>query len=207
MLNSLTMISAQIDQKPQVSTTKNNPCMRTTSDSQLLQILQTRFEKNKSRHPNLAWAELQLKLTAQPDKLRSLQAMEDSGGEPDVLGIDSTTGDYIFCDFSAESPAGRRSVCYDRAALESRKEHAPADSAMDMADMMGVELLSEEQYRSLQQLGAFDKKTSSWIRTPDSIRELGGALFCDRRYDQVFVYHNGASSYYAARGFRASLRV
>lgn len=174
---------------------------------ELLGILKTRFEKNKNRHKGLEWAKVQAKLEANPGKLWSLQEMESTGGEPDVVGYDKKTGDYIFYDCSPESPKGRRSTCYDPEALESRKEHKPATSAIRMATEMGVELLTEEQYRELQQLGAFDLKTSSWIQTPTAIRKLGGALFCDRRYDHVFVYHNGAESYYAARGFRGSLRV
>ena len=159
------------------------------------------------RHPELAWADVQAKLEANAGKLWSLAEMERTGGEPDVVGHDRETGEFIFYDCSAESPKGRRSVCYDREALESRKEHKPADSAMGMAVAMGIALLTEEQYRQLQELGPFDLKTSSWIQTPANIRKLGGALFCDRRYDTVFVYHNGAESYYGARGFRGSLRV
>jgi hypothetical protein len=174
---------------------------------ELLKALKARFEKNMNRHKGLEWAEVQAKLEAHTEKLRSLHEMERTGGEPDVVGHDSKTGEYIFYDCSAESPQGRRSVCYDREALESRKEHKPADNAMDMAAAMGIELLTEEQYRALQKLGNFDTKTSSWVITPSDIRKLGGALFCDRRYDTVFVYHNGAESYYAARGFRGSLRV
>lgn len=173
----------------------------------LLKTLKTRFEKNLSRHAGLEWADVQAKLEANPEKLWPLHEMEATGGEPDVVGYDSKTGEYIFYDCSAESPKGRRSVCYDREALESRKEHKPKNSAVDMAAAMGIELLTEEQYRELQQLGDFDMKTSSWVLTPERIRKLGGALFCDRRYDTVFVYHNGAESYYAARGFRGSLRV
>lgn len=172
-----------------------------------IKILQTRFEKNLRRHKGLSWAEVQNRLEAHPDKLASLYEMENSGGEPDVVGHDAKTGEYIFFDCSAESPKGRRSLCYDKAALESRKEHKPEDSAVNMAAAMGIELLSEEEYRHLQTLGAFDTKTSSWIKTPDAVRTLGGAMFCDRRYDHVFVYHNGAESYYAARGFRGSVRV
>lgn len=174
---------------------------------ELLIALQTRFEDNMNRHKGVAWAKVRSKLESHPGKLWSLQEMERTGGEPDVIGHDAKTGEYVFYDCSAESPDGRRSVCYDREALDSRKEHKPASSAMDMAEEMGIELLTEEQYRALQKLGEFDLKTSSWIATPPEIRKLGGALFCDRRYDQVFVYHNGASSYYAARGFRGSLRV
>jgi hypothetical protein len=175
--------------------------------AELLSALKARFEKNKSRHAGLEWARVQAKLEANTEKLWSLNEMERTGGEPDVVGHDKETGEYIFCDCSAESPKGRRSVCYDREALESRKEHKPGDSAVGMAAAMGVELLTEEQYRELQKLGSFDTKSSSWVKTPSSIRKLGGAIFCDRRYDHVFVYHNGAESYYAARGFRGSLRV
>jgi hypothetical protein len=173
----------------------------------LLGALKARFEKNMNRHKGLEWAEVQAKLEADTEKLWSLNEMERTGGEPDVVGHDKKTGEYIFYDCSAESPKGRRSICYDREALESRKEHKPENDAIDMAAAMGIELLTEEQYRELQQLGNFDTKTSSWVKTPSDIRELGGALFCDRRYGAVFVYHNGAESYYAARGFRGSLRV
>jgi hypothetical protein len=175
--------------------------------SQLLDVLKSRFEENIGRHEGLKWSDVQKSLEADPGKLRSLGEMEATGGEPDVVGRDGRTGEYIFYDCSAESPAGRRSTCYDREALESRKKHKPENNALDMAAAIGIELLSEAEYRSLQKLGEFDTKTSSWIRTPSAIRELGGALFCDRRYDHVFVYHNGAESYYAARGFRGSLRV
>lgn len=178
-----------------------------TQSAELLQLLKSRFEKNMDRHKGLDWAKIQAKLEADPEKLWSLDEMEVSGGEPDVTGYDKKTGEYIFIDCAPESPKGRRSICYDRKALDARKEHKPANSAMDMATEMGVELLNEEQYRALQQLGNFDLKTSSWIATPDNIRKLGGALFCDRRYDHVFVYHNGADSYYGARGFRGLLRV
>ena len=174
---------------------------------ELLRALKARFEKNLSRHKGLEWAKVQTRLEADPEKLWSLNEMERTGGEPDVVGHDKKSGEYIFYDCSAETPAGRRSVCNDREALASRKEHKPKNSAMEMAAAMGIELLSEEQYRGLQQLGDFDLKTSSWVKTPAEIRKLGGALFCDRRYDTVFVYHNGAESYYAARGFRGSLRV
>src|ERR1700730_9841542 len=174
---------------------------------ELLRALKARFEKNTNRHKGLAWAEVRAKLQASPEKLWSLNEMERTGGEPDVIGHDNKTGEYIFYDCSAESPKGRRSVCYDREALESRKEHKPEDNATDMAAAMGIELLTEEQYRELQKLGNFDRKTSSWVKTPSDIRKLGGALFCDRRYETVFVYHNGAESYYAARAFRGSLRV
>ncbi|GGG02181.1 DUF4256 domain-containing protein [Paenibacillus abyssi] len=174
---------------------------------ELLRTLKARFEKNLNRHKGLEWAELQARLEANIAKLWSLNEMERTGGEPDVVGYDNKTGEYIFYDCSAESPKGRRSVCYDREALESRKQHKPDNNVIDMAADMGIELLKEEQYRELQQLGNFDMKTSSWVQTPARIRRLGGALFCDRRYDTVFVYHNGAESYYAARGFRGSLRV
>lgn len=173
----------------------------------LFAALQTRFEENARRHPGLSWSKVEDRLLAQPEKLRSLQEMEASGGEPDVIGHDKKTGEYLFVDCSAESPDGRRSVCFDREGLESRKEHRPKTSAMDLAAAMGVELLTEEQYRKLQELGEFDLKTSSWVQTPADVRKLGGALFCDRRYGKVFVYHNGAQSYYAARGFRAALKV
>ncbi|MEO7311322.1 MAG: DUF4256 domain-containing protein [Chitinophagaceae bacterium] len=173
----------------------------------LLKTLKARFEKHKNRHQTLDWANVQTKLEANADKLWSLDEMEISGGEPDVTGQDKKTGEYIFCDCAAESPKGRRSVCYDRQALDARKEHKPLNSAFDMAAEMGIELLTEEQYRELQTLGNFDMKTSSWILTPPNIRALGGALFCDFRYGMVFLYHNGAESYYAARGFRGMLRV
>nr|WP_278335884.1 DUF4256 domain-containing protein [Desnuesiella massiliensis] len=174
---------------------------------ELLRILKARFEKNMNRHKGLEWAKVQAKLEANTEKLWSLNEMEITSGEPDVVGQNKETGEYIFYDCSAESPKGRRSVCYDREALESRKEHKPENNAIDMAAAMGIELLTEEQYRELQKLGNFDMKTSSWVKTPANIRKLGGAIFCDRRYDTVFVYHNGAESYYAARGFRGSLRV
>ena len=174
---------------------------------ELLGALKVRFEKNMNRHKGLAWAQVQGKLEANAEKLWSLNEMERTGGEPDVVGRDEKSGEYVFCDCAAESPKGRRNVCYDREALESRKEHKPKDSAMNMAAAMGIELLTEEQYRELQRLGNFDTKTSSWVKTPSGIRNLGGALFCDRRYDTVFVYHNGAESYYGARAFRGSLRV
>jgi len=175
--------------------------------AELLRALKVRFEKNMHRHEGMAWSEVQGRLEGSPDALRALREMEATGGEPDVIGQDSATGDYMFCDCSAESPAGRRSVCYDREALDSRKEHKPESSAVEMAASMGIELLTEAQYRELQKLGEFDTKTSSWIKTPTDIRSFGGALFCDRRYGKVFVYHNGAQSYYAARGFRGALRV
>jgi len=175
--------------------------------AELLQTLKARFEKNMNRHKGLEWAKVQARLEADAKKLWSLNEMETTGGEPDVVGYDKKTGEYIFYDCSTESPKGRRSVCYDREALEARKEHKPQNSAVAMATDMGIELLTEEQYRELQQLGNFDLKTSSWVTTPADIRKLGGALFCDRRYNQVFLYHNGADSYYAARGFRGSLRI
>ena len=181
--------------------------MKAKQREDLLKTLQARFEKNMPRHKGVEWAKVQARLEANPKKLISLDEMEKSGGEPDVVGHDKKTSEYLFCDCSAESPKGRRSVCYDREALESRKEHKPENSAVDTAAAMGAELLTEEQYRELQKLGEFDTKTSSWIATPSDIRSLGGALFCDRRYGKVFVYHNGAQSYYASRGFRVMLRV
>jgi len=174
---------------------------------ELLRALKARFEKNMNRHKGLEWAKVQAKLEANTEKLWSLHEMERTGGEPDVVGHDKATGQYSFYDCSAETPKGRRSVCYDREALDSRKEHKPENNAMDLAVAMGVEILTEEQYREFQKLGTFDTKTSSWVKTPSDIRKLGGALFCDCRYDTVFVYHNGAESYYAARGFRGALRV
>jgi len=183
---------------------KNN--LSTQQRNELLKVLKARFEKNMNRHKGIEWTKVQAKLEANY-KLWSLNEMENTGGEPDVISYDKETGEYIFCDCAAESPKGRRSLCYDRSALESRKEHKPDGSAMAMAAEMGIEVLSEEQYRELQKLGKFDSKTSSWILTPPEVRRLGGALFCDFRYDHVFVYHNGAESYYAARGFRGVLRV
>ena len=174
---------------------------------ELLGALKTRFEKNMSRHKGLEWAKVQARLEADAEKLCSLSEMERTGGEPDVVGFDKNTGEYIFYDCSAESPKGRRSLCYDREALESRKEHKPQNSAVETAAAMGIELLTEDEYRELQKLGNFDTKTSSWVKTPSDIRKLGGALFCDRRYSNVFVYHNGAESYFSARAFRGSLRV
>jgi hypothetical protein len=174
---------------------------------ELLAALKARFEKNMNRHKGVEWAKVQAKLEANPEKLWSISEMERTGGEPDVVGDDKKTGEYIFYDCSPETPKDRRSICYDREALDSRKEHKPKDNAMEMAAAMGIALLTEEQYRKLQDLGEFDLKTSSWLLTPSRIRELGGALFCDRRFDTVFVYHNGAESYYAARAFRGSLRV
>jgi hypothetical protein len=181
--------------------------MNKKQSESLLGALKARFEKNMIRHKDVEWSEVLTRLESQPDKLRSLDEMEKSGGEPDIIGHDKKTGEFIFVDCSAESPAGRRSVCYDRDALDARKENKPAGCATDMAAAMGIEILTEEQYRELQKLGSFDTKTSSWVKTPAAIRELGGALFCDRRYDHVFVYHNGAQSYYAARGFRGVLKV
>lgn len=191
-----------------MSKTKSNkqklsPAQRT----ELLRVLESRFEKNMKRHKGLEWSKVLAKLEASPEKLSSLDEMEATGGEPDVVGFDKKTGEFIFFDCAAESPKGRRSVCYDGEALESRKEHKPKNSAMGMATDMGIDILTEEQYRELQELGEFDTKTSSWVHTPDKIRDLGGALFCDRRFGHVFTYHNGAESYYAARGFRGSLRV
>lgn len=174
---------------------------------QLLRSLKSRFEKNTDRHGEVAWEQVLARLESTPTALMALREMEASGGEPDVIGQDNATGQFIFCDCSPESPAGRRGLCYDHEALNARKEHKPPGSAVEMALAMGVELLAEEQYRALQQLGEFDTKTSSWIATPEDVRSLGGALFCDRRYGRVFVYHNGAQSYYAARGFRGLLRV
>jgi hypothetical protein len=187
--------------------TQRARAMNPKQREQLFRALKARFEKNMNRHAGLEWAKVQAKLEADTDKLWSLHEMERTGGEPDVVGHDGKTGQYIFQDCSAESPKGRRSICYDREGQESRKEHQPENNAVDMAAAMGIELLTEEQYRELQKLGDFDTKTSSWVTTPAAIRKLGGALFCDRRYDHVFVYHNGAPSYYAARGFRGSLRV
>ena len=181
--------------------------MKAQEREDLLHVLKVRFEVNTHRHTGVAWSDVLAKLVSNPAALVTLGEMESTGGEPDVVGHDKKTNHYIFCDCSAESPAGRRSVCYDREALESRKEHKPQDSAIEMAAAMGIDLLTEEQYRELQKLGDFDTKTSSWVETPSDVRTLGGALFCDRRYGKVFVYHNGAQSYYAARGFRGSLRV
>jgi len=185
----------------------NKKKLSSSQSEELLSALKARFEKNMNRHKGLEWTKVLAKLEANTEKLWSLNEMEETGGEPDVVGHDKKTGEYIFYDCSAESPKGRRSVCYDGEALESRKEHKPKNSAIDMASAMGIKLLTEEQYRELQQFGAFDTKTSSWVQTPTYIRELGGAIFCDRRYDHVFMYHNGAESYYAARAFRGSLKV
>lgn len=186
---------------------KTNKKLSPDQREELLKTLKARFEKNMKRHKGLDWAKVQAKLEANTEKLWSLNEMERTGGEPDVVGQDKKTGEYIFNDCSEESPKGRRSICYDREALESRKEHKPADSAINLADAMGIEILTEAQYRELQKLGNFDAKTSSWVKTPPEIRKLGGALFCDFRYNTVFLSHNGAESYYAARGFRGSLRV
>ncbi len=184
-----------------------NKKLSVKQQEELINTLKTRFEKNMNRHKGIEWNKVLAKLEANPDKLWSLNEMELTGGEPDVIAYDKKSGEYIFYDCSEESPKGRRSLCYDRAALNSRKEHKPKNSAMDMVAEMGIEILNEEQYRELQKLGRFDMKTSSWVKTPDEIRKLGGAIFCDYRYDTVFVYHNGAESYYAARGFRGMLRV
>lgn len=181
--------------------------MAVQKNNALIEILKSRFDKNTNRHKGIKWDAVQTKLDAAPKKLKVLAEMEATGGEPDVIGYDSKTNEYLFCDCAKESPSGRRSTCYDRAALESRKEHKPENTALEMAAAIGIELLDEVQYRALQELGELDVKTSSWIKTPDTIRKLGGALFADRRYDHVFVYHNGAQSYYAARGFRGLLRV
>ena len=181
--------------------------MKPTKRDELVETLKDRFQKNMQRHPGIAWADVETRLERNPDVLRSLQEMEATGGEPDVTGKSKDSARLIFCDCSAESPKGRRSICYDAKARAARKEHKPKDSAVEMASAMGIELLSEERYRELQKLGEFDTKTSSWIETPPDVRALGGALFCDRRYGKVFVYHNGAESYYAARGFRGFLEV
>ncbi len=185
----------------------NTKALSPAQHEELLSTLNARFEKNMNRHQGLEWMKVQAKLEAHPEKLWSLYELERTGGEPDVVGHDQTTDEYIFYDCSPESPQGRRSLCYDRAALEARKEHKPQDSAMNMAETMGIELLTEEQYRALQKLGNFDTKTSSWVKTHAEIRKRGGAIFADRRYDHVFVYHNGADAYYGSRGFRGALRV
>ena len=191
-----------------MSNIKNNKKKLSSEQrDELLKTLKSRFEKNMNCHKGLEWAKVLAKLEAKPEKLWSLDDMEVTGGEPDVIGYDKKTDEYIFFDCSAESPKDRRSLCYDRKALDSRKENKPKNNAIDMATDMGIEILTEQQYRELQKLGEFDTKTSSWVKTPDDIRELGGAVFCDRRYNTVFLYHNGAESYYAARGFRGSLRV
>jgi hypothetical protein len=188
-------------------TNKNKKELSPKQREELLKALKARFEKNMNRHKDFEWTQVQAKLEANSEKLWSLSEMERTGGEPDIVGHDKKTGEYIFYDCSAESPKDRRSLCYDREALDSRKENKPKNNAMDMAVAMGLELLTEEQYRELQKLGNFDTKTSSWVKTPAAIRKLGGAIFCDRRYDTVFMYHNGAESYYAARGFRGLLRI
>jgi len=187
--------------------TKRKNKLSPEQHEELLKTLKLRFEKNMNRHKGLEWTKVQAKLEANTEKMYSLNEMEITGGEPDVVGQDKKTGEYIFYDCSTESPKERRSLCYDHEALEKRKEHKPVDSATNMAADMGIDILTEEQYRELQQLGNFDTKTSSWIKTPPDIRKLGGAIFCDRRYNTVFLYHNGADSYYAARGFRGSVRV
>ncbi len=186
---------------------KNKPQLSAEQQEELIKILKTRFEKNPKRHENIQWKDVQKKLESNPEKLWSLNEMERTDGEPDVVGYDKKTDEYHFADCSAESPKGRRSLCYDRDALNSRKEHKPVNSAIDLANEIGIEILNEEQYRELQTLGNFDLKTSSWVKTPEEIRKLGGAIFCDRRYNNVFLYHNGAESYYAARGFRGVLKV
>ena len=185
----------------------NKKKLSSAEREELLGVLKARFQKNMNRHKGIEWAKVEAKLEANAEKLWSLNEMERTGGEPDVVGHDKKTGEYIFCDCSEQSPKGRRSVCYDWEALDSRKENKPANNAMDMVAAMGMELLTEEQYRELQKLGDFDTKTSSWVQTPSNIRKLGGALFCDRRFETVFIYHNGAECYFAARGFRGSLRV
>ncbi len=185
----------------------SNNTLTPPQSEELLNILKRGFEKHKERHNGISWTEVVTKLQANPDKLWVLNQMEATGGEPDIIGIDEASSEFIFVDCAAESPKSRRSLCYDRAALDSRKEYKPASSAVDMAIEIGIDLLNEEQYRHLQTLGKFDLKTSSWVKTPDNIRKLGGAIFCDRRYDTVFTYHNGAESYYAARGFRGMLKV
>ncbi|HDR7793676.1 TPA: DUF4256 domain-containing protein [Bacillus luti] len=187
--------------------TENKNVLPVEQREELLKVLQARFEKNMNRHEDLEWAKVEVKLNANPEKLWSLNEMEVTGGEPDVVGYDKEKDEYIFCDCSKESPKGRRSLCYDLEALEARKKHKPENNVIDVATAMGIELLTEEQYRELQKLGDFDMKSSSWVQTPSDIRELGGALFCDYRFGHVFVYHNGADSYYAARGFRGSLKV
>lgn len=191
----------------QINNNRNKKELSPEQREELIRTLKSRFKKNLDFHKGLDWDKVQAKLEADFDKLWSLNEMEITGGEPDVVGYDKNTDEYIFYDCSSESPKGRRSVCYDREALESRKEHKPENSAIDMAEAMSIELLTEEEYRELQKLGRFDAKTSSWVKTPEHIRKLGGAIFCDCRYDTVFVYHNGAESYYAARGFRGSLKV
>jgi hypothetical protein len=189
------------------ATTQSAPKHLSAQEDTLLATLKARFEKNKARHPKLQWADVQARLEAHPDKLRPLHEMESTGGEPDVIGQDKSSGEYIFCDCAAESPSGRRSLCYDDEALEARKEHKPAGSALGMAASMGIELLTEEEYHNLQALGNFDTKTQSWLKAPADVRRLGGGIFGDRRFGRVFIYHNGVQSYYAGRGFRGLLRV
>jgi len=193
--------------KKQLINMKNKPQLSAEQQEELIKILKTRFEKNPNRHESVKWEDVQKKLESNPEKLWSLNEMERTEGEPDVVGYDKKTNEYLFFDCSSESPKGRRSLCYDRDALNSRKENKPANSAIDLANEIGIEILNEEQYRELQTLGSFDLKTSSWVKTPEDIRKLGGAIFCDKRYNNVFLYHNGAESYYAARGFRGVLRV
>ena len=199
----LNFLNASINYKMK----NNSRLLSVKQQTELLGNLKNRFEKNNSRHKGIIWDNVESRLKANPEKLGSLSEMEITGGEPDVVGHDKKTGEFIFYDCSAESPAGRRSLCYDKAALDARKENKPANNAMDVATAMGIDILTEAEYRYFQTLGRFDLKTSSWVKTPDAIRKLGGALFCDRRYDTVFLYHNGAESYYAARGFRGSLRI
>lgn len=193
--------------KKNITNMENKKKLSSEQANEIIRILKVRFEKNMNRHKGLEWDRLQAKLEGNPEKLWSLNEMENTGGEPDVVGYDKETDKYIFYDCSIESPKGRRSVCYDLEALESRKEHKPENNAMDMASVIGIEILTEEQYKELQKLGNFDSKTSSWVKTPPEIRKLGGAIFCDRRYNHVFVYHNSAESYYGVRGFRGSLKV
>jgi hypothetical protein len=181
--------------------------MKAAVRDELIKTLEDRFQKNRTRHPGIDWSAVQARLEASPEKLEALQEMERTGGEPDVIGQDESSRGFVFCDCSPESPSGRRSLCYDREALDARKQAKPGGNAVETASSMGIEILTEEQYRELQKLGEFDRKTSSWVRTPADIRKLGGAIFCDRRYGRVFVYHNGAESYYAARGFRGILKV
>jgi hypothetical protein len=203
----LTYLSSGDNLKHMSNSKSNKKMLSPEQREDIVLTLRARFEKNMKRHKGIKWADVEAKLEANGEKLWSLNEMETTGGEPDVIDYDKKTAEYIFCDCSEESPKGRRSVCYDAEALESRKEHKPKNSAVEMAATMGIGLLTEEQYRELQKLGEFDTKTSSWVQTPADIRELGGSLFCDRRYDHVFLYHNGAESYYAARGFRGALRV
>ena len=201
------MYAAGSHDEPMSKMNRNERKLSSEEREELLNVLKARFEKHMNRHKGVEWAKVKARLEANPEKLWSLSEMERTGGEPDVVGQDKETGEYLFFDCSPESPKGRTSVCYDREGLESRKEHKPRNTAMDMAAEMGVEMLTEEQYRELQKLGEFDRKSSTWVKTPPAIRELGGALFCDRRYDHVFVYHNGAQSYYSGRGFRSALKV